>query len=220
MIVNEIFGPTIQGEGKNAGMPCMFLRLANCNLACEWCDTKYSWDWSQYDYKLETKRMSVSEIRDILIQSPVKNLVITGGEPMLQQKEIRKLKSLLSDWWIEIETAGTIIPEIDVSQFNVSVKLSNSKNHLLKRYNPDAIDKLQSTGKATWKFVIFNNDDFDEIDKIVNKHKLLPVYAMPGGTDEKLLNERTLEMLPEIIKRNWYFTNRLHISLFGNKRKV
>ena len=55
--VNEIFGPTIQGEGPHTGRLVGFLRLAGCNLACSWCDTPYSWDWTKYDKAEESKRI-------------------------------------------------------------------------------------------------------------------------------------------------------------------
>ena len=47
----EIF-ESIQGEGVNLGNPCIFLRLAGCNLKCAWCDTKYTWDWDKYKFKM------------------------------------------------------------------------------------------------------------------------------------------------------------------------
>ena len=48
MKISEIF-ESIQGEGNNAGKPAVFLRTAECNLKCIWCDTKYTWDWKNYD---------------------------------------------------------------------------------------------------------------------------------------------------------------------------
>ena len=50
MQVNEIF-KSIQGEGPNFGKPAIFLRTAQCNLKCTWCDTKYTWDWKNYDFQ-------------------------------------------------------------------------------------------------------------------------------------------------------------------------
>ena len=47
LMVSEVFN-SFQGEGRNIGLPSTFLRLAYCNLACRWCDSKYTWDWQQY----------------------------------------------------------------------------------------------------------------------------------------------------------------------------
>ena len=55
MKVNEIFGPTIQGEGKSAGMQAMFLRTSLCNLACDWCDTPQTWNWKGTKFKHSEK---------------------------------------------------------------------------------------------------------------------------------------------------------------------
>ncbi len=50
----EIFY-SIQGEGVNIGVPTVFLRLALCNLKCDWCDTKYTWDWDHYEYEKDVR---------------------------------------------------------------------------------------------------------------------------------------------------------------------
>ena len=50
--ISEIF-ESIQGEGTNAGKDAIFLRTAECNLRCTWCDTKYTWDWKNYSYDKE-----------------------------------------------------------------------------------------------------------------------------------------------------------------------
>jgi len=84
--VNEIFGPTIQGEGKSSGMPCAFLRLSLCNLHCIWCDTPYTWNWKgtpfshpeKFDQEKEIHIMSNEEILETLKTIDVKNLVISG----------------------------------------------------------------------------------------------------------------------------------------------
>ena len=59
MKISEIF-ESIQGEGTNAGKPAVFLRTAECNLKCTWCDTKYTWDWKNFDYAKEVKEISVA----------------------------------------------------------------------------------------------------------------------------------------------------------------
>ena len=59
--ISEIFN-SIQGEGTFSGTSCIFLRLSTCNLKCSWCDTKYTWDWQNYDIKKEIKEMSIEKI--------------------------------------------------------------------------------------------------------------------------------------------------------------
>ena len=80
----EIF-VSIQGEGVSAGTPCIFIRLALCNLSCSWCDTKYTWDWKSYEYNDEVMTLDVNEIKSIVDRFNLKHVVITGGEHLLQQ---------------------------------------------------------------------------------------------------------------------------------------
>jgi 7-cyano-7-deazaguanosine (preQ0) biosynthesis protein QueE len=222
--VSEIFGPTIQGEGKNLGKPSMFLRLAKCNLKCTWCDTKYTWDWENYDPKKEIKYMTIGDISKELetktMKLDPKSLVITGGEPMLQQKKLSPLFQYLPNWFIEIETAGTIKPEILPDQFNVSLKLENSENPLRKRYKPDVIESFIGTNRCIWKFVVEKVEDFEEIDRLVERFGLSPVYIMPEGVEPEKVRQTALEILPYVVERNWILTPRYHIDLWSNKRGV
>ena len=100
MIVSEIFR-SLQGEGKNQGRPCTFIRLAGCNLRCTWCDTAYAWEGGQ--------EMSVIEVLDRVWLQNGKHICITGGEPLLQREEVLKLleKFSLHGYTVEIETNGT-----------------------------------------------------------------------------------------------------------------
>jgi len=142
LAVSEIFGPTIQGEGKTAGKPVVFLRLAGCNLACVWCDTPYTWNWIgtkfqhalKFNPKEQVKTLQMSDVLHQILEigSQVKALVISGGEPLLQQQQLIPLLEALKaqGWWIEVETNGTIVPQSSflalVDQVNCSPKLSNS----------------------------------------------------------------------------------------------
>ena len=85
---SEIF-ESIQGEGHSAGVASVFLRLAVCNLRCSWCDTKYTWDWSR-NIRYEDGRSANQAVADVTHASPRRalaaaHLVVTGGEPLLQQ---------------------------------------------------------------------------------------------------------------------------------------
>lgn len=100
MIVSEIFR-SLQGEGKNQGRPCTFIRLAGCNLRCAWCDTSYAWEGGRV--------MSVTEVLDRVWLQNGKQICITGGEPLLQSAEVLELlkKFSLHGYSVEIETNGT-----------------------------------------------------------------------------------------------------------------
>ena len=79
MVINEIFY-SIQGEGLLAGVPSVFVRIAGCPLRCEWCDTKYALDPDAGD------EMAIPQILDKIKQWACKNIIITGGEPMVNSQ--------------------------------------------------------------------------------------------------------------------------------------
>ena len=93
----EIF-ESLQGEGRNTGRPCVFIRFAGCNLRCPWCDTDV------------TKRFSLSldGILDELKQYKAKSVVLTGGEPTLVQDMPELVAALKkTGYWVAVETNGT-----------------------------------------------------------------------------------------------------------------
>jgi len=90
----EIFH-SLQGEGPTIGTATVFLRLATCNLACTWCDTKYTWDWDHYRYDDEVISMETSSVRDSILAFDCPHLVITGGEPLLQQRDLTGLVAVV-----------------------------------------------------------------------------------------------------------------------------
>jgi organic radical activating enzyme len=207
----------------------MFLRLAICNLACSWCDTKFSWQWSIFDYKKETKRMSIEELYSEFYRfyPDVDRLVISGGEPMLQQKKLVPLVELLhSDGWkIEIETAGTVAPLIDfskcIAQFNVSPKLAHSGNSLEKRFNPYALAMLNLL-PSSYKFVVQETEDLKEVAWICSEAGIPSekVYIMPEGTNPERLNRVLSNIIEPAIQCGYNVTTRMHVMAWGEKRGV
>ena len=116
------------------GVPSVFLRLATCNLSCRWCDTKYTWDWQNFDYETEVVDLEESEVQAKIQAFDCSHLVITGGEPMLQQAGLAPLVKSLSEegYTFEVETNGTIVPALEmlryIGHWNVSPKLRTSGN--------------------------------------------------------------------------------------------
>jgi 7-carboxy-7-deazaguanine synthase len=101
MLITEIY-KSLQGESTHAGLPCVFVRLTGCNLRCTWCDSEYTFQGG--------RKMTQEEVRDEVTRlSPNGGLVeITGGEPMLQERELVPLmRRLLEDGYqVLLETSG------------------------------------------------------------------------------------------------------------------
>jgi len=100
MQITEIYR-SIQGESSFTGLPCIFVRLTGCNLRCDWCDSEYTFTGG--------KRMSIDEVTaEIERLHPVKLVEITGGEPMLQERETVPLmeRLLASNYKVLLETSG------------------------------------------------------------------------------------------------------------------
>lgn len=224
--VNEIFGPTIQGEGAHTGQRVAFLRVAGCNLACSWCDTPYSWDWERYDRANESHRMSLQEIADEINKMKVKRLIVTGGEPMLQQRAIPELQRL-TGCKIDVETNGTIAPKPEVVEavdlFCVSPKLAHAGDPASMRIKPEVLTRfseLAAEGKALFKFVATSVDDFAEIDEFLNAAYIADeaVWVMPEGitADKQLAGLQSIS--DAAIERGWNVSSRLHVLIWETER--
>jgi 7-carboxy-7-deazaguanine synthase len=206
----------------------VFLRTAICNLRCEWCDTAYTWDWSRYDRALEVHEMEpddvVAELRKHA--GAVTALVVSGGEPMLQQERLLPVFRGLEGWWIEVETAGTrpLNPAFEryVDRFNVSPKLANSGNSLGARYRPDVLRGLVRTERAVFKFVARCEDDLPEVERIVEEVGISArdVWIMPEGASVADLERHTEALWRPTIDRGWSLTTRLQVIGWGALRGV
>ena len=221
----EIF-LSIQGEGISAGTPTVFLRLSTCNLACSWCDTKYTWDWKRYDINKELVHLTRDDVEKQILSFSCPHLVITGGEPLLQQEELVPLAVSLKSrgYYCEVETNGTLIPVPkmveSVSQWNVSPKINTSGNNRIERENPEALHLFKDMENAYFKFVIVKPEDVEEVNQIVNNYQISAkrVFLMPEGTTSQAVHERSLWLTEACARLGFRFTTRLHILLWGDKR--
>ena len=209
---------SIQGEGPTVGVPAVFIRLQGCNLNCgnkegDWvCDTVDVWkkgtgfeldDWANMSQSLYGEALSLGA-----------HLIITGGEPLLQQRTVFKWVSTLTPLpFIEVETNGTIMPESNfaeyVGQWNVSPKLSNSGEPIEKRINPAALAWFLKKDNAIFKFVISSQNDIEEIYQQFEDIKDLPIrrkYLMPAADNKEALSLRYPDVIFCLIKGRWYQT--------------
>ncbi len=224
LLVAEIFGPTFQGEGPSAGQQAAFVRLSRCNLTCQWCDTPYTWDWRRFDPAKEATRLSIEQITKELdaIDAPI--VVITGGEPLLQQHSLEPLIETCRQAGraIELETNGTIAPSpallISVTRFNVSPKLANSGIPRSRRIRPEALRTLAASGTAVFKFVVEDTTDLQEITALQREFGLTSVWVMPQGDDPDRVLAVMRAVATDVLSGGWNLTSRLHVLLWGDVR--
>ena len=223
LLVSEVFGPTVQGEGPSVGQVAGFVRLGRCNLACDWCDSKYTWDWEHYDPAEELHTLAVGSVLSQLEAMGRAMVVVTGGEPLLQQRHLPPLLQGAKErsWRVEVETSGTIAPDLPtglVDQFNVSPKLAHSGNARARPYRPEVLRAFRQTDRAVFKFVARDPSDLVEVDAMVAECDLDPVYVMPEGTDPATTTARMRALAGPVLDRRWNLTPRLHILLWGDRR--
>ncbi len=221
----EIF-ESLQGEGVSMGLPSVFVRLSGCSLACSWCDTAYTWNWRAYDPKVQAMQLDISDVARRVTPFGTPNVVVTGGEPLLQQQQLIQLARELKQAGkrIEVETSGTIsaLDELaaHIDQWNVSPKLSNSQNAHHKREIPQAFCEFARRTNAYFKFVIVEPEDLTEVDELVRRYAVSTerVLLMPEGRTPAALQARSRWLAEACQHRGYRFTTRLHVLLWGDER--
>lgn len=230
---------TLQGEGVTAGTPAIFLRLHYCNLSCGYnggwkCDTSYTWNQRRPEYWKEPEDWDIEETVTKIntawenafgkLKNSIPRLVITGGEPLLQQKGFLAIIKRLPGWKIEIETNGTLkpLPQLSKYQFNCSPKLANSGNSLDRRLKPIVLAYINSFNNSWFKFVARSPKDLIEIDRIVESCSLNPqkVLIMPEGHTAETVKAHAKKLSQEVENRGWKLTMRNQLIWYGPKRKT
>jgi len=224
MKYSEIFY-TIQGEGQLVGVPSVFFRTSFCNLRCSWCDTPYtSWTPENHD-------ISVSEAFNKLTKFGVKHVVITGGEPFIQKKELTTLCEMLSakGHHITIETNATVFVPVQAHLISMSPKLSNStplddkrwkKIHEKERLKRDIMRLFLDKYACQAKFVISDIQDIQEVRELAEQIPIPKetIVLMPQGVEINEIQERE-KWLVEVCKETGYrYSPRLHLNIWGSKR--
>ncbi|RXI48415.1 radical SAM protein [Malaciobacter mytili] len=247
--VNEIFGPTIQGEGKRVGSPSVFIRFGKCNFRCEGfaveyetpsgvkkcsCDSYYAVDPAFKDqwHTFSSAKELILKVNTFL-PSYKCDIVITGGEPLLYWKneEFQKVLKyyIENEYTVTLETNASL--NMDITQeyqkkilFSMSVKLSNSLEPLKKRVNIKTLTQIINNCEDKYlKFVI--NKDFlvkakEEIDEILQQIPKVEVYLMPMGDTALQMNENSEAVINLALESGFKYCDRLHIRVWDNKRGV
>ncbi len=234
----EIFA-SLQGEGPSVGKPCAFIRLSRCNLACQWCDTPYTWHFTgdnrphrggeTYDRTANQVTLPEDDAARRIAALGQPRLVITGGEPLLQAPALARMLSVLRDLAepglaVEVETNGSVrpTPALDalVDQYNVSPKLAHSGNPADLALPPDRLTAWAAEPRAFFKFVIARPSDIEEVLALASRYAIprARIWLMAEGTDTATLDAREAWLADACIAHGLTLSKRMHIQLFGDTR--
>ncbi len=165
MQITEIY-KSLQGESTYAGLPCVFVRLTGCNLRCAWCDSEYTFHGG--------RKMSLTKVVDEVSRlSPHGGLVeITGGEPMLQEREVVPLMQTLvqTGYTVLLETSGErLLQAVPVEVIKiVDVKCPDSaEGDTFRAENLQALTRRDEV-----KFVLSSRRDYEFAREFVDRHNL------------------------------------------------
>jgi organic radical activating enzyme len=240
--VSEYFY-SLQGEGRTMGIPAIFLRLSGCNLMCggygvekdgllrdgaTWvCDTIAVWiKGTTYSFDNLLALLNEKINFTALLKKGV-HLVITGGEPLLQQARILAFLEYLEQKEacrpiVEIETNATIspLPTLDerVQYWNTSPKLSNSGMPEKERIKTEALAFFAANKNTMSKFVISEVSDFDEIMRdfiapgLVKKEHIV---LMPAADSLERLLEKNQLVAEICIEHQLRMCTRLHVEIWN-----
>ncbi|MSR32548.1 MAG: 7-carboxy-7-deazaguanine synthase QueE [Gemmataceae bacterium] len=226
MKIAEVF-TSIQGEGILSGVPSFFIRTTGCNLRCVFCDSPHT-SWNP-----EGRDQSLPQIIDGAIQSGIRHVVLTGGEPLLQH-DIAELAACLraAGLHLTIETAGTLFKELECDLISLSPKLANStpwerengkyqQRHDDLRIQPQVLRAFMDRHEYQLKFVVDQPNDLKEIQELLGKLGQVErarVLLMPQGITREELDARSPWVVETCKKEGFRFCPRLQIELYGNQR--
>jgi len=165
MQITEIY-KSIQGESTHAGLPCVFVRLTGCNLRCSWCDSEYTFTGGQ-------RRTLEEVIAEVNRLSPNGGLVeITGGEPMLQEREVVPLMQHLLDagYTVLLETSGERPLERVPRQVIKIVDVKCPHSGEPDTFHMENLETLSPQDEV--KFVLSDRADYEFARDFVTQHSL------------------------------------------------
>ena len=185
-------------------------------------------DLKVYDQKTEIKEMDIEEVEKKISSYGINHLVLTGGEPMLQQialaSLLKRLKQRVKPLFVEMETSGTVKPIQEImpliDQWNVSPKLEYSGNIRETREKAGCLQFFSRLPETFFKFVIHDPRDVIEVEELVRRYSIDPskVLLMPEGLNSSVLQERSTWLSKICKDRGYRLATRLHILLWGNVR--
>jgi len=232
--INEVFY-SLQGEGKLAGVPSVFVRTSGCNLRCWFCDS-YHTSWEPTHAWLELDAI-VDQVKD---HDEADHVVVTGGEPLIHDETVELLDRLsAAGYHTTVETNGTIYRDGAIDLASISPKLASStptpakdpkedgqwaERHEERRIDMDALARLVDDYEFQLKFVVTDRDDMPEINRLVDRLRDTAgtavrdtdVLLMPEGATRDRLEETRKLTAAVAMEHGYQYTPRLHVDLWND----
>ena len=242
--VYEIF-MSIQGEGPNAGMRCIFVRVAGCPFRCSFCDSKYAWETNNSEIiKYHPKELS-EKLIDICKRQNCIHVVLTGGDPCLYDfKEVIYMLNR-AEVLVDVETEGWLYPEwlsyVNTVVFSPKPPSSGQPDvyEKLINYLNMLFDENGSYVHTNYvvKIPVFNDADIDfarKYSKFVNQidNTHLSMYLSVGNSDvttTESIRDRVLDDYEKLLNKinenpaefsDVYILPQLHTLIWGNRQGV
>lgn len=232
--INELFY-SLQGEGKLAGVPSVFIRTSGCNLRCWFCDSYHtSWEPTH-------AQMTVDEIVDeVKSHETAEHIVLTGGEPLIHSESVELLTRLNEiGYHTTVETNGTIYRDVSLDFASISPKLASStptperdpkgdgewaERHEDRRIDIDVLANFSDAYDSQLKFVVTDRKDLPEIKDLLSRIRDVAstpipdsdVLLMPEGTTRDALDDSRNDVAEIAMEYGYRYTPRLHVDLWND----
>jgi 7-carboxy-7-deazaguanine synthase len=248
--ISEIFGPTIQGEGYDQGVPCYFVRTGGCDFACEWCDTPYA----VLPHAVRaSRRMTQEEIFTELCTLPngPQWVVLSGGNPLLHDLMHLVTELTMRNMFVSVETQGTKYQPWLKAVDRICLSPKPPSSGMRARFAElDTIIQEESVigrghaggPRIFFKVVVFDSTDY-EYAKLVHKmYPHIPFYVSAGNDagstvgNPGRVDERTdVQIREDLLNKTRWLSNRVmvdpdmagvqvqaqfHVLMWGNTRGV
>jgi 7-carboxy-7-deazaguanine synthase len=233
ILISEIFGPTIQGEGALVGKPTVFVRTGGCDYRCAWCDTLYA---VLPEHRGEWHKMSAEEILQRVLELSGGPILVTlsGGNPALQPLELLLDLGHERGFSFALETQGSVAREwfAKLDHLVLSPKPPSSAMDTDWQALQDCITSAGTSTQVVLKIVVFDEADYayarDVHGRCPNADMVLQVGTTAASTRDAAvgssdITQRIEWLLQRAAADHWFditILPQLHVLLWGNKRGV
>jgi 7-carboxy-7-deazaguanine synthase len=237
ILVSEIFGPTIQGEGALIGLPTVFVRTGGCDYRCAWCDSLHAVDSR---HRHDWTSMSVEAVWEkVTALSAGKPLTISlsGGNPAIQPLGRLIAMGQVLGYRFALETQGSIARPwfAALDHLVLSPKPPSSRMQVDWRAFDACLDLANGKPQIVLKIVVFDETDYAFARDASTRYPGLPVFLQPGNHTPPLsdvdtgpidmdgLMERLRWLVEKVTADRWFAARvlpQLHAMLWGNRRGV